>query len=138
MLLESGKIIHSLKIQCGVLESRHSLSTLDAQGIAPPKNVHIEKTQLLGIYAVSTYIFITFLKNAYHIHGFSENSLAYVNVFHTCLLVPPGGLRGSLYEGLHSSSQCLLVDLCFCTNSVLRSRIPCPTRLLRYSLMVTL
>ena len=76
--------------------------------------MHAEKTQLLGIYAMLTYIFVTFPRNAYHVHGFSENSLAYVNVLHACLLVTLGGCQGSSDEGLYSSSWCLLVDLCFC------------------------
>ena len=93
-----------------------------------------KKTQLLGVYAMLTYIFITFPINARHIHGSSENSLAYVNVFHACLLVSPGGHQGSSDEGSYSSSRCPLVDLCFCTNSVLRSHTPCPSRLLCYVL----
>jgi len=42
-----------------------------------------------------TYVFITFPRNAYHIHGSSQNSLAYVNIFHARLLAPSGGLQGS-------------------------------------------
>jgi len=57
------------------------------------------KTQLLGIYAMLTQVFITFLKNAYHIHDFCENSLACVNVLHSCLLTTLGGHRGSSDEG---------------------------------------
>jgi len=138
LLPESGKIIHSLKLEFGVLESGHSLlQRWTHRGWLRP-NVHTEKTQLLGIYAMLTYIFITFPKNACHIHGSSENSLVYVNVFHACLLASPGGRRGSSDEGLYSSSRCPLIDLCFCANSVLRSGISCPSRLLCYSLLVTL
>jgi len=46
-----------------------------------------------------TYIFITFPRNAYPIHVFSENSLAYVNIFHACLLAPLSGHQGSSDEG---------------------------------------
>ena len=49
------------------------------RGISPPK-VRAEKTRLLGIYAVLTYIFIIFLRNTYHIHGFSKNSLSFAYV----------------------------------------------------------
>jgi len=84
-----------------------------------------------------TYLFIVFPRNVYNIHGFSENSLAYVSVLHACLLAPPGGRRGSSDEGSYSSSRRPLVDLCFCSNSVLRSPIPCPS-LLCYSLVVIL
>jgi len=54
------------------------------RGISPP-NVCTEETQLLGIYAMLTYIFITFPRNVYHSNGFSENSLIYGNVHRTCL-----------------------------------------------------
>jgi len=71
-------------------------------------------------------------------HDFSKNKLAYVNIFHTCLLASLGGLWGSQDKGLYSSSQCLLVDLCFCADSVLRLRIPCPSRLFCSSLVALL
>jgi len=45
-----------------------------------------KETQLLGIYAMLTYILITFARNAYHSNGFSENSLIYSNVRRTCFL----------------------------------------------------
>jgi len=48
----------------------------------PPPNICTERTHLLGIYAMLTYTFITFARNAYHI---TENSLAYGNVGHACL-----------------------------------------------------
>ena len=49
------------------------------RGISPP-NMITEETQLLGIYAVLTYIFITFPRNAYQSNGFfSDNSLVGVN-----------------------------------------------------------
>ena len=54
------------------------------QGISPP-NVCTEETQLLGIYAMLTYILITFPRNVYHSNAFSENSLIYGNVHRTCL-----------------------------------------------------
>jgi len=54
------------------------------RGISPP-NVCTEETQLVGIYAMLTYILITFARNAYHSNGFSENSLIYCNVRSTCL-----------------------------------------------------
>jgi len=57
------------------------------RGISPP-NVCTKETQLLGIYAMLTYILITFPRNAYHINGFPENS--YGNVLHACLLVSLG------------------------------------------------
>jgi len=102
------------------------ITALGTKGISPP-NVHAEKIKLLGIYAMLTYIFIIFPRNIYHINGFwrhslavMENSLAYVNVLRACLLAPLGGCWGSSDEGSYSSSWCLLVDLCFCANSVLR------------------
>jgi len=49
------------------------------RGISAP-NVCVEKTQLLGIYAMLMYILIIFLRNACHIQNVFENSLAYVNV----------------------------------------------------------
>ena len=121
LLLENSKIIHSLRLKFGVLESWHC-----------------QKTQLLSIYAVLTYIFITFLRNACHIYVFCENSLAYVNVLRECLLAPLSGCWGSSDEGSYSLSLCLLVDLCFCSNSVLRSHLPCPSRLLHSGPMVIL
>jgi len=39
-----------------------------------------EETQLLGIYAMLTYILITFPRNAYYSNSFSKNSLVGVNV----------------------------------------------------------
>ena len=112
-------------------------AALDARGWLRP-NVRAGKTQLLGIDAMLTYVFAIFLRNAYHTHGFSENSFAYVNVLLLCLLVPLGGRRGPADEGLYSSSRCLLVDLCFCANSVPRSRIPCSSRLFCSSLVALL
>jgi len=52
------------------------------RGISPP-NVCTKRTHLLGIYAMLTYTFITFARNAYH--SFTKNSLAYGNVRRTCL-----------------------------------------------------
>jgi len=49
------------------------------RGISPP-NVCTEETQLLGIYAMLTYILITFPRNVYQSNVFSENSLVGVNV----------------------------------------------------------
>ena len=48
-------------------------------GISPP-NVCTKQTQLLGIYAMLIYIWITFPRNAYYSNDFSENSLVYGNV----------------------------------------------------------
>ena len=63
LLPESGKIIHSLKLNFGELESRHSLlQCWMHRGWLRP-NVHTEKAQ--DIYAMLTYIFIKFLRNAY-------------------------------------------------------------------------
>ena len=83
-----------------------------------------------------TYIFITFMRNAYHIHGFSWNSLVYV--FYTGLLVPAGARRGSSGEGLSSSSQCLLADLCFCANLGLGTPLLGPSGMPRSGLTATL
>jgi len=54
-----------------------------------------EETQLLGIYAMLTYILITFPRNAYRSNGFSENSLVGVNV-----LPSLGGLEDHLEASL--------------------------------------
>jgi len=83
-----------------------------------------------------TYIFIIFLRNSYHIHSFSGNSLACVNVLHTHLLTLPGGHQGSSDEASYSSSQCPPTDHCFCANSVLGS--PCPSGLVCCGLVVSL
>jgi len=61
-----------------------------------------------------------------NIHYISKNSLAYVNIFHTCLLASLGGLWGSQDEGPSSSSRCSLIDICFCADSVPGSRPSCP------------
>jgi len=100
VLPESGKIIHSLKLKFGALESGPSLLQRWTHSGQLCPNVCTQKTPLLGIYAMLTYIFITFQKNACHIHGFSDNSLSYVNILLACLLASPGGRWGSLDEGL--------------------------------------
>jgi len=47
------------------------ITALGTRGISPPK-VCTEETQLLGIYAMLTYIFITFPRNVYRGNGFSR------------------------------------------------------------------
>jgi len=79
---------------------------------------------------IPRYRYITFPRNAWHIHACPVNQLADVNVFRSCLLVPPGGRRGASDEGPCSSSQSPLVDLCVCASSALRSPMLRPSRLL--------
>jgi len=76
-----------------------------------------------------TYIIITFLRSAYHFPFFLI--YVYTNILCTCLLAPLGSCREPSDEGSYFSSRCLLVDLCSCANSVVKSRIPCPPRSLR-------
>ena len=52
-----------------------------------------------------TYIFITFPRNADHTHGFSENSLGYVNILRARLLASLDDRQGSSDEGSCSSSS---------------------------------
>jgi len=110
LLPESGKIIHSLKLKFGVLERWRSLLQCWTRRGSLCPNARAKKTQLLSICAMSTYIIITFLRNAYHINGFSRNSLAYVNVLCACLLAPLGGRQGSSDEGSSSLSWWPLAD----------------------------
>ena len=119
VLPESSIIIHSLKLQFGVLESVHYLlQQWTHRGIAPPKCACRQAITTKHLY----YIYI-------HVHGFSRNSSKYVNILCAGLLVPPGGCWGSSDEGSYSSSRYPLADLCFHADSVLRSRILCPSRL---------
>ena len=64
----------------GRLLSRYSLLRCRAHGGISPPNMCTEETQLVSIYAVLTYILITFPRNAYHSTGFSKNSLVDDNV----------------------------------------------------------
>ena len=81
-----------------------------------------------------TYIIITFLQSTYH-SPFLPPPLFFcffnINVFCTCILAPLGSCQEPSGEGLYFSSRCLLVGLCSCADAVLKSRIPCPPRLLR-------
>ena len=94
------------------------IAALDAQGKAPTCTCQKDTLTRYLCY-VNIYI-----------HYTSKKCLAYSWLFPSHW--------GSSDEGSYSSSQCPLVDLCFCANSVLRSHLPCPSRLLHSSFMVIL
>jgi len=96
------------------------------RGISPP-NVCTEETQLLGIYAMLTHIFITFARNAYRSNGFFENSLIYGNVHRTCLF-------GVSWRGL----QIILQPPYLCSLHTCSPKVQAPKGIIQESLVLQL